>query len=73
MLISESGFNDTTGAVLTLALVGALESGRFTLPGPALEFFKELAIGTFGQLSEIATLLVFVTLGMNLPFHALEK
>ncbi len=73
MLISESGFNDTTGAVLSLALVGALESGRFTLPGPALEFFKELAIGTFGQVSEIATLLVFVTLGMNLPFHALEK
>ena len=69
MLISESGFNDTTGAVLT----GALESGRFTLPGPALEFFKELAIGTFGQVSEIATLLVFVALGMNLPFHALEK
>jgi cell volume regulation protein A len=151
MLISESGFNDTTGAVLT----GALESGRFTLSGPALEFFKELAISTFigllaglilcyviastkrtgiwdeapgvvilavvalayfsneyvggsgylaafvmglmvgnmrdlgfagqyeeherllegfvGQVSEIATLLVFVTLGMNLPFHALEK
>ena len=152
-LISESGFNDTTGAVLTLALVGAVESGRFTLSGPALEFSKELAIGTFigllaglilcyaiasttragiwdeapgvailavvalayfsneyvgwvrlpgrlrdgphgrqhalprlpastrstsscwrtssGQVSEIATLLIFVTLGMNLPFEAL--
>jgi potassium/hydrogen antiporter len=46
-LISESGFNDTTGAVLTLALVGAVESGRFTLTGPAWEFSKELAIGTF--------------------------
>ena len=34
-LISESGLNDTTGAVLTLALVGAVESGRFTLSGPA--------------------------------------
>jgi potassium/hydrogen antiporter len=153
-LISESGFNDTTGAVLTLALVGAVESGRFTLSGPALEFSKELAIGTFigllaglilcyaiastaragiwdeapgvailavvalayfsneyvggsgylaafvmglmvgnmrylgfgqhdeheqllenfmGQVSEIATLLIFVTLGMNLPFEALGR
>ena len=154
-LISESGFNDTTGAVLTLALVGAVESGRFTLSGPAWEFSKELAIGTFigllaglilcyaiastkrtgiwdeapgvailavvalayfsneyvggsgylaafvmglmvgnmrtlgfagqyeehevmlesfvGQVSEIATLLVFVTLGLNLPFEALGQ
>jgi cell volume regulation protein A len=153
-LIAESGFNDTTGAVLTLALVGAVESGRFTLSGPALEFSKELAIGTFigllaglilcyaiasttragiwdeapgvailavvalayfsneyvggsgylaafvmglmvgnmrylgfgqhdeheqllenfmGQVAEIATLLIFVTLGMNLPFEALGR
>jgi cell volume regulation protein A len=153
-LIAESGFNDTTGAVLTLALVGAVESGRFTLSGPALEFSKELAIGTFigllaglilcyaiasttragiwdeapgvailavvalayfsneyvggsgylaafvmglmvgnmrylgfgqhdeheqllenfvGQVSEIATLVIFVTLGMNLPFEALGR
>jgi cell volume regulation protein A len=154
-LISESGFNDTTGAVLTLALVGAVESGHFTLSGPAWEFSKELAIGTLigllaglilcyaiastkrtgiwdeapgvailavvalayfsneyvggsgylaafvmglmvgnmrslgfagqyeeheamlegfvGQVSEIATLLVFVTLGLNLPFDALGQ
>ena len=153
-LISESGLNDTTGAVLTLALVGAVESGRFTLSGPAWEFSKELAIGTLigilaglilcyaiastkrtgiwdeapgvavlavvalayfsneyvggsgylaafvmglmvgnmrelgfrqyeeheellenfaGQVSEIATLLIFVTLGMNLPFDALRQ
>ena len=153
-LISESGFNDTTGAVLTLALVGAVEAGRFTLSGPAWEFSKELAIGTFigliagliicyaiasttrtgiwdeapgvailavvalayfsneyvggsgylaafvmglmvgnmrelgfgqheehevlvenfvGQVSEIATLLVFITLGLNLPFEALGQ
>jgi potassium/hydrogen antiporter len=152
-LISESGFSDTTGAVLTLALVGAVESGRFTLSGPVWEFSKEVAIGTVigvlaglilyyaitstkrtgiwdeapgvailavvtlayfsneyvggsgylaafvmglivgnmrtlgfagqyeeheamlesfvGQVSEIATLLVFVTLGLNLPFEAL--
>jgi cell volume regulation protein A len=153
-LISESGFNDTTGAVLTLALVGAVEAGRFTLSGPVWEFSKEVAIGTLigilaglilcyaiastkrtgiwdeapgvailavvalayfsneyvggsgylaafvmglmvgnmrslgfrqyeeheqllenfvGQVSEIATLLVFVTLGMNLPFDALGQ
>jgi potassium/hydrogen antiporter len=154
-LIAESGFNDTTGAVLTLALVGAVESGRFTLSGPTWEFSKEVAIGTVigilaglilcyaiastkrtgiwdeapgvailavvalayfsneyvggsgylaafvmglmvgnmrelgfagqyeehevmlesfvGQVSEIATLLVFVTLGLNLPFEALGQ
>jgi potassium/hydrogen antiporter len=153
-LISESGLNDTTGAVLTLALVGAVEAGQFTLSGPAWEFSKELAIGTLigilaglilcyaiasttragiwdeapgvailavvalayfsneyvggsgylaafvmglmvgnmrelgfrqyeeheqllenfvGQVSEIATLLIFVTLGMNLPFDALRE
>jgi potassium/hydrogen antiporter len=154
-LISESGFNDTTGAVLTLALVGAVESGRFTLSGPTWEFSKEVAMGTVigilaglilcyaiastkrtgiwdeapgvailavvalayfsneyvggsgylaafvmglmvgnmrelgfagqyeehevmlesfvGQVSEIATLLVFVTLGLNLPFEALGQ
>jgi len=151
-LISESGFNDVTGAVLTLALVETVESGGFTFSGPVLEFSKELAIGTVigllggfilcyaiastartgiwdeapgvailavvvlayfsneyiggsgylaafilglmvgnmsdlgfnqheeherllegfvGQISMIATLLVFVTLGLNLPFHAL--
>lgn len=145
-LISESGLNDTTGAVLALALVAAVEAGRFTLSGPALEFSKELAIGILaglilcyaiastkrtgiwdepgvailalvalayfsseyvggsgylaafvmglmvgnmrelgfrqyeellenfvGQVSEIATLLIFVTLGMNLPFDALGQ
>jgi potassium/hydrogen antiporter len=154
-LIAESGLNDTTGAVLTLALVGAVEAGRFTLSGPAWEFSKELVIGTLigilaglilcyaiastkrtgiwdeapgvailalvalayfsneyvggsgylaafvmglmvgnmrelgfagqyeeheamlksfvGQVSEIATLLVFVTLGLNLPFEALGQ
>jgi cell volume regulation protein A len=153
-LISESGFNDVTGAVLTLALVETVESGRFTFSGPALEFSRELAIGTFigvlvglilcyaiasttragiwdeapgvailavvalayfsneyvggsgylaafvlglmvgnmgdlgfrqheehekllegfvGQVSTIATLLVFVTLGLNLPFQALGE
>jgi cell volume regulation protein A len=153
-LISESGFNDVTGTVLTLALVETVESGRPTFSGPALAFTEELAIGTFigvlaglilcyaiasttragiwaeapgvailtvvtiayfsieyvggsgylaafilglmvgnmgdlgfrqheehekllegfvGQVSTITTLLMFVTLGLNLPFHVLGE
>src|ERR687886_2614993 len=153
-VIAESAFNDVTGTVLTLALVGVAEAGSFTLSGPALDFVRELVLGgvigvaaglvlcyavastarsgiwdespgvailavvalgfvstetlggsaylaTFvmglmignmdllglghhdehatllegflGQVAEIATLLVFVTLGLNLPFEALGK
>ena len=153
-VIAESAFNDVTGTVLTLTLVGAVEAGGFTLVGPGLEFAQELALGTLigivagvilcyavastaragiwdespgvailavvalayfsteyiggsaylavfvmgliignmdflglghhdehatllegflGQVAEIATLLVFVTLGLNLPFEALGK
>src|ERR687886_143956 len=153
-VIAESAFNDVTGTVLTLTLVGAVEAGQVTLSGPALAFTRELALGaligvvagailcyavastarsgiwdespgvailavvvlgyfstetlggsaylaTFvmglmignmellglghhdehaallegflGQVAEIATLLVFVTLGLNLPFEALGK
>jgi len=153
-VIAESAFNDVTGTVLTLTLVGVAEAGSFTLSGPALEFGRELVLGaaigiaaglilcyaiastarsgiwdespgvailavivlgyfsteylggsaylaTFvmglmignmellglghhdehvtllegflGQAAEIATLLIFVTLGLNLPFEALGK
>jgi cell volume regulation protein A len=153
-VIAESAFNDVTGTVLTLTLVGIVEAGGFTFSGPALEFTQELALGaligvvagailcyavastaragiwdespgvailavvalayfsteslggsaylaTFvmglmvgnmdmlglghhdehatllegflGQVAEIATLLVFVTLGLNLPFEALGE
>ena len=153
-VIAESAFNDVTGTVLTLTLVGVAEAGSFTLTGPALEFGRELALGaaigiaaglilcyaiastarsgiwdespgvailavivlgyfsteylggsaylaTFvmglmignmellglghhdehatllegflGQAAEIATLLIFVTLGLNLPFEALGQ
>jgi cell volume regulation protein A len=153
-VIAESAFNDVTGTVLTLTLVGVVEAGEFTLAGPALEFAKELALGTvigvlaggvlcyavasttragiwdespgvailavvtlayfstesvggsaylaafvmglmignmdllrlghhdehvtllggfLGQVAEIATLLIFITLGLNLPFDALGK
>ncbi|MBA3425663.1 MAG: sodium:proton antiporter [Rubrobacter sp.] len=151
-VIAESAFNDVTGTVLTLTLVGVVEAGNLTISGPALQFSQELALGGVvgivaglllayavastaragiwdeapgvailavialayfstdfvggsgylaaflmglivgnmgefglgqhdrnaemlenfaGQVSEIATLLVFVTLGMNLPFDAL--
>jgi cell volume regulation protein A len=153
-VIAESAFNDVTGTVLTLTLVGVAEAGSFTLAGPAWDFVRELVLGgvigvvaglilcyaiastarsgiwdespgvailavvvlgyfstetlggsaylaTFvmglmignmellglgrhdehakllegflGQAAEIATLLIFVTLGMNLPFDALGK
>src|SRR5215211_5243042 len=44
-VIAESAFNDVTGTVLTLTLVGAVEAGGFTFSGPALEFVQELALG----------------------------
>jgi potassium/hydrogen antiporter len=153
-VIAESAFNDVTGTVLTLTLVGVAEAGSFTLSGPALEFVQELVLGAvigivaglilcyaisstarsgiwdespgvailavvvlgyfsteflggsaylavfvmglmignmdllglghhdehatllegfLGQAAEIATLLIFVTLGLNLPFEALSK
>jgi potassium/hydrogen antiporter len=153
-VIAESAFNDVTGTVLTLTLVGVAEAGSFTLSGPALEFGRELLLGSvigvvaglilcyaisstarsgiwdespgvailavivlgyfsteylggsaylatflmglmignmdllglghhdehanvlegfLGQAAEIATLLVFVTLGLNLPFDALSE
>ena len=153
-VVAESAFNDVTGTVLTLTLVGVVEAGGFTFSGPAWEFTKELALGALigvvagailcyavastaragiwdespgvailavvalayvstetlggsaylaafvmglmignmellglghhdehatllegflGQVAEIATLLVFVTLGLNLPFEALGK
>ena len=153
-VIAESAFNDVTGTVLTLTLVGVAEAGSVTFSGPALEFVQELVFGAavgvvaglvlcyaiastarsgiwdespgvailavvvlgyfsteflggsaylavfvmglmignmellglghqdehatllegfLGQAAEIATLLVFVTLGLNLPFEALGK
>jgi potassium/hydrogen antiporter len=45
-VIAESAFNTVTATVLTLTLVGVVEAGGFTFSGPALEFTKELALGT---------------------------
>src|SRR5918994_2251935 len=36
-VIAKSAFNDVTGTVLTLTLVGAVEAGGLTFSGPALE------------------------------------
>jgi cell volume regulation protein A len=44
-VIAESAFNDVTGTVLVLTLAHVIESGEFTIFGPVLEFFKELALG----------------------------
>jgi len=45
-VIAESAFNDPTGAVLALAIAGALLSGDDGLSGPAGEFMAELAVST---------------------------
>ena len=45
-VIAESAFNDPTGAVLALAVAGALLSGEGGLSGPASEFVAELAISS---------------------------
>jgi potassium/hydrogen antiporter len=45
-VIAESAFNDPTGAVLALAIAGALLSGEGGLSGPASEFLAELAISS---------------------------
>ena len=45
-VIAESAFNDPTGAVLALAVAGALLSGEGGLGGPASEFLVELSISS---------------------------
>jgi cell volume regulation protein A len=44
-VIAESAFNDVTGTVLVLTLVEVIQAGHFTVTGPVIEFFKELALG----------------------------
>jgi cell volume regulation protein A len=45
-IIAESALNDPTGAVLTLAFVGVVLSGKASLTGPLLEFVVDLALST---------------------------
>jgi cell volume regulation protein A len=47
-VVAESAFNDPTGAVLALAVAGALVSGENSLTGPAGDFVGQLALSTAG-------------------------
>jgi cell volume regulation protein A len=47
-VVAESAFNDPTGAVLALAVAGALISGKNSLTGPAGDFVGQLALSTVG-------------------------
>jgi cell volume regulation protein A len=47
-VVAESAFNDPTGAVLALAVAGALVSGKNSLTGPAGDFVGQLALSTVG-------------------------
>ena len=47
-VVAESAFNDPTGAVLALAVAGALISGKNSLTGPAGDFLGQLALSTVG-------------------------
>jgi cell volume regulation protein A len=47
-VVAESAFNDPTGAVLALAVAGALLSGQNSLTGPAGDFVGQLALSTVG-------------------------
>jgi cell volume regulation protein A len=49
-VVAESAFNDPTGAVLALAVAGALLSGENSLTGPAGDFIGQLALSTAGGL-----------------------
>ena len=45
-IVAESGFNDVTGAILALALVGFVIEGEGSVTGPLEEFLVDLGIST---------------------------
>lgn len=45
-IVAESGFNDVTGAILALALVGFVIEGEGSVTGPLEEFLLDLGIST---------------------------
>jgi potassium/hydrogen antiporter len=47
-VVAESAFNDPTGAVLALAIAGALLSGKNSVTGPAGDFVGQLALSSAG-------------------------
>ena len=62
-VIAESAFNDPTGAVLALAVAGALLSGEGGIGEPAAEFLAELAI------SSVVGILAGVLLSATISSH----
>ena len=66
-VIAESAFNDVTGTVLTLTLVGVVEAGSLTLSGPAPESLL-LARGVEG--AEIAVSMVALAICVTLLLQA---
>ena len=62
-VIAESAFNDPTGAVLALAVAGALLSGEGGIGGPASEFLVELLI------SSVVGILAGVLLSATISSH----
>jgi potassium/hydrogen antiporter len=62
-VIAESAFNDPTGAVLALAVAGALLSGESGVGGPASEFLAQLAI------SSVVGVLAGVLLSATISSH----
>jgi cell volume regulation protein A len=45
-VVAESALNDPTGAIVALAVAGALLSGESSISGPAVEFLAELGMST---------------------------
>ena len=62
-VVAESAFNDPTGAVLALAVAGALLSGDAGIGAPAWEFLIELAI------SSVVGILAGVLLSATISSH----
>jgi cell volume regulation protein A len=62
-VIAESAFNDPTGAVLALAVAGALLSGEGGIGEPAAEFLAELAV------SSVVGILAGVLLSATISSH----
>jgi cell volume regulation protein A len=59
-VVAESALNDTVGAVLTLALAGAVVSGEGSVTGPAGDFVGQLALGS--AVGVVAGVLLAITI-----------
>jgi cell volume regulation protein A len=59
-VVAESALNDAAGAVLALALAGALVSGEESVTGPAWDFVGQLALGS--AVGVVAGVLLAITI-----------